>query len=213
MRAWLRRWLTRRTRSRKSRTRTGVSSPPIDAVESQTQVSNFQNQVFAALERVSRLQNELKSRVTANTRDPIWEANLVPSTSVQQPPQARDLSAVVAAARQNRPEVRQAVDKRLAADVDTAFARNQSLPQADVQAQYQSNGFAGILTPVPKFLTGFCTATPGPGGGPGLSACPTPPPNTQGAMAWAYHNMWAGYFPTFNIALIVGYPIQGHVAR
>jgi outer membrane protein TolC len=189
------------------------ASAPIDAVESQTQVSNFQNQVFAALERVSRLQNELKSRVTANTRDPIWEANLVPSTSVQQPPQARDLSAVVAAARQNRPEVRQAVDKRLAADVDTAFARNQSLPQADVQAQYQSNGFAGILTPVPKFLTGFCTATPGPGGGPGLSACPTPPPNTQGAMAWAYHNMWAGYFPTFNIALIVGYPIQGHVAR
>ena len=32
-------------------------------------------------------------------------------------------------------------------------------------------------------------------------------------MAWAYHNMWAGYFPTFNIALIVGYPIQGHVGR
>jgi HAE1 family hydrophobic/amphiphilic exporter-1 len=32
-------------------------------------------------------------------------------------------------------------------------------------------------------------------------------------MPWAYHNMWAGYFPTFNIALIVGYPIQGHLAR
>jgi HAE1 family hydrophobic/amphiphilic exporter-1 len=32
-------------------------------------------------------------------------------------------------------------------------------------------------------------------------------------MAWAYHNMWAGYFPTFNLALIVGYPIQGHLAR
>ncbi len=32
-------------------------------------------------------------------------------------------------------------------------------------------------------------------------------------MPWAYHNLWAGYFPTFNIALIVGYPIQGHFAR
>ena len=32
-------------------------------------------------------------------------------------------------------------------------------------------------------------------------------------MAFAYHNMWAGYFPAFNIALIVGYPIQGHLAR
>ena len=32
-------------------------------------------------------------------------------------------------------------------------------------------------------------------------------------MPWAYHNMWAGYFPTFNIAVIAGYPVQGHVAR
>jgi HAE1 family hydrophobic/amphiphilic exporter-1 len=32
-------------------------------------------------------------------------------------------------------------------------------------------------------------------------------------MAFAYHNMWAAYFPTFNIALIVGYPIQGNLAR
>jgi HAE1 family hydrophobic/amphiphilic exporter-1 len=25
--------------------------------------------------------------------------------------------------------------------------------------------------------------------------------------------MWAGYFPAFNVALIVGYPIQGNLAR
>lgn len=185
---------------------------PIDAVESQTQVSNFQNQVFLALETVSRLQNQLKSLVAADTRDPIWGANLVPSTSVQQLPRAAELSAVIAVARQNRPEVRQALDRRLAADIDAAFAKNQSLPQADIQAQYQSNGFAGLLTPVPRLITSFCTGSPSTGG-LGLSACPTPPPNTQGTMAFAYHNMWAGYFPTFNIALIVGYPLQGHVAR
>jgi outer membrane protein TolC len=190
------------------------AAAPIDAVESQTQVSNFQDQVFSALERVSRLQNELKALVTADSRDPIWRANLVPSTSVQQLPRSGELSAVIAAAQQNRPEVRQALDRKLSAEVDTAFARNQSLPQADVQAQYQSNGFAGLLTPVPGFITGYCTTPRSPSpGGLGLSACPTPPPNTQGTMAFAYHNMWAGYFPTFNIAFIVGYPIQGHVAR
>jgi outer membrane protein TolC len=190
------------------------AAAPIDAVESQTQVSNFQDQVFSALERVSRLQNDLKALVTADSRDPIWRANLVPSTSVQQVPRSGELSAVIAAAQQNRPEVRQALDRKLSAEVDTAFARNQSLPQADVQAQYQSNGFAGLLTPVPGFITGYCTTPRSPSpGGLGLSACPTPPPNTQGTMAFAYHNMWAGYFPTFNIAFIVGYPIQGHVAR
>ena len=185
---------------------------PIDAVESETQVANFQSSVFSALQNVSQLQNELKSLVTADAHDPIWDANLVPSTSVQQLPSASDLSTVVAEAQANRPEVRQALDKRLAADVDVVFAKNQSLPQADVQAQYESNGFAGILTPVPKFIAGYCKEAI-LNGGLGLPSCPTPPPNTQGAMPWAYHNMWAGYFPTFNIALIVGYPIQGHVAR
>jgi outer membrane protein TolC len=179
---------------------------PIDAVESQTQVSNFQAGVFLALQNVSQLQNELKSLVAADSRDPIWDANLVPSTSVEQLPSAQDLATIVAVAKQNRPEVRQAQDKLLAADIDRAFAKNQSLPQADVQLQYQSNGFAGLLTPTPKFILSYCK-------GFNLVACPTPPPNTQGAMPWAYHTMWGAYFPAFNAAVVVGYPIQGHVAR
>jgi len=198
--------------------RSGAGAP-IDAVESQTQVSNYQDNVYLALHEVSRLQNQLKNLVASNANDPIWRANLVPSTSVLELPSASDLENVVTKAKANRPEVRQAEDRRLQADIDRAFAANQALPQADVQMQYESTGFAGILTPVPGFLSGYCTSPrstpPGPPnlGGLGLSACPTPPPNTQGTMAWAYHNMWAGYFPTFNIALVVGYPIQGHVAH
>ncbi len=182
------------------------AAPPIEAIESETQVANFQTDVYLALQNVAQLQNQLKNLVAANAGDPVWGANLVPSTSVEQLPTANDLSTVVAEAQANRPEVRQALDRRLASDVDVVFAKNQSLPQADVQGQYESNGFAGIVAPVPKLLTNFCT-------GQGLPACPTPPPNTQGSMPWAYHNLWAGYFPTFNIALIVGYPIQGHFAR
>ena len=188
------------------------AAAPIDAVESETQVANFQTEVFRALQTVSGLQNQLKSLIASHAGDPIWAANLVPSTSVEQLPSASDLSTVVAEAKAKRPEVRQALDRRLAAGVDVVFAKNQSLPQADVEPQYQSNGFAGILTPVPKFISGYCTGTANQGG-LGLPSCPTPPPNTQGSMPWAYHNMWAGYFPTFNIALIVGYPIQGHLAR
>lgn len=183
------------------------ASAPIDAVESQTQVSNFQNNVYSALQTVSQLQVQLKSLIVANPADPIWTANLVPSTSVQQLPNAGELAQIVAEAQQNRPEIRQAEDKRLSADIDRMFALNQSLPQADLQVQYLSNGFAGILAPVPPFLLGECFAVSR------LLSCPTPPPNTQGSMPFAYHNMWAGYFPTFNVALVVGYPIQGSLGR
>ncbi|HEY1867431.1 MAG TPA: TolC family protein [Candidatus Cybelea sp.] len=180
---------------------------PIDAIETQTQVSNFQNNVYSAFQTVSQLQIQLKSLIVADPADPIWTANLVPSTSVEQLPAAGDLAQIVTEANQNRPEIRQAQDKKLSADIDRVFAANQSLPQADLQVQYLSNGFAGILTPVPAFLLGTCAGTNG------LTTCPTPPPNTQGNMAWAYHNMWAGYFPAFNVALVVGYPIQGNLAR
>jgi outer membrane protein TolC len=184
------------------------AAAPVDAVESQTQVSNFQNDVFSALQTVSQLQIQLKSLVVADPGDAIWRANLVPSSSVQNLPSARDLAQIVAEAQANRPEIRQAEDKRLSADIDRAFAANQSLPQADVSVQYLSNGFAGILTPIPAFLLDECYGVYNH-----ITTCPTPPPETQGAMPFAYHNMWAGYFPTFNMALIVSYPIQGRLAR
>lgn len=187
--------------------RSGMAAP-VDAVESQTQVSNFQDNVYSALQTVSQLQVQLKSLIVADPADPIWTANLVPSTSVQQLPSPGDLEEIVAEGQRNRPEVRQADDKRLAAEIDRAFAANQSLPQADLQAQYLSNGFAGILAPVPTFLLNECSNAGG-----GLTTCPTPPPHTQGSMPYAYHNMWAGYFPTFNVALVVSYPVQGSLAR
>ncbi len=183
------------------------TAAPIDVVESQTQVSNFQDNVFSALQNVSQLQNQLKSLIVTDPGDPVWQANLVPSTSVQQLPPVQDLEAVIATGKQYRPEVQLARDKTAQAAIDRAYAKNQSLPQADVQAQYLSNGFAGILAPVPQFLTYQCQQLSG------LQNCPTPPPQTQGTMPFAYHNMWAAYFPTFNIALVVNYPVQGNLAR
>ena len=117
------------------------ASAPVDAVESQTQVSNFQNNVYSALQTVSQVQVQLKSLVVGDPADPIWTANLVPSTSVLELPSVYDLATIVSQAKQNRPEVRQAEDKRLAAEIDRTFAQNQSLPQADVQAQYLEQRF------------------------------------------------------------------------
>ncbi len=150
------------------------AAAPIAAVESETQVANFQSQVFSALQAVSQLQNQLKSLIASDSRDPIWQANLVPSSPVQQLPGAADLGTIVAQAERNRPEVRQVQDQHRQADLDRVFAKNQALPQADVIAQYMSNGFAGQLAPVPYFESQAC-------GLQGLpSGCPTPPPQTAG---------------------------------
>jgi HAE1 family hydrophobic/amphiphilic exporter-1 len=181
------------------------ATPAVTAVEAQSQVSKFQSDVFAALETVSRLQNQLKSLIVSDADDPIWRANLVPSSPVQQLPTVEDLSSILGLAAQNRPEVRQARDQIRQADVDEAYARNQLLPQADLQVQYESNGFAGLLAPQPLFETQACSELP--------SGCPTPPPESQGKMGAATANMWAWRYPAFNISFNVNIPLENAFAR
>ena len=111
----------------------------------------------------------------------------------------------MALAQQQRPEVRQVVDQRREADLDRVYAKNQALPQADLVVQYFSNGFAGLLQPVPNFEVQGC--------GLPTQTCPTPPPNSQGNMTQAFHNMWTAAYPEFNIALVVNFPLENNLAR
>jgi HAE1 family hydrophobic/amphiphilic exporter-1 len=181
------------------------AAPPIEATEVQTQVANFQDAVFTGLRTVAEAQNHLKSLILADPKDQIWYANLVPSSPVQQLPSAGDLSQIIARGVQNRPEMRSAQDRWRQADLDRAYAKNQMLPQANLQVQLESNGFAGVLAPVPSIVNESCSFLP--------NGCPTPPPETQGKMGKATANMWAFRYPTFNVALTVNFPLQNNFAR
>lgn len=187
------------------RTATRGAVAPITAVEAQTQAANFQSQLYTALQNVAQLQTQLKNLIVTDPADPIWTANLVPSAPVQELPNAGDLAAILDLAERTRPEVRQVSDQRRAADLDLAFAKNQALPQADLVVQYISNGFAGRLQPLPNFETQSCDFLP--------NGCPTPPPQTQGNMTQAFHNMWTSAYPEFNIALIFNIPLENNTGR
>ncbi|HZZ00990.1 MAG TPA: TolC family protein, partial [Candidatus Baltobacteraceae bacterium] len=199
--------------------RAGAASR-VDVVQVSTQVATFRDQVYSALENVSDLQNALKALVVTDPDDPIWKANLVPTQSILDLPTVGDLDAIVAAAQQNRPEVRQAKDRKREAEIDRAYARNQALPQADVNLQYASNGFAGLLAPQTRFAQLLCglptfETQNGFSNTPGLTfvPCPSPPPHSQGIMAYAYHNLWAALYPSFNINLTVSFPLQNDLAN
>ncbi len=181
------------------------AAAPIDVTEAGTQVATFQDNVFAAVQSVSRIQNQLKGLLVTSADDPIWRANLVPTTSVSELVAAPTLDEIVAGALRNRPEIRQARDKFRQAAIDFSFARNQGLPQLDAQITYQSNGFAGLLQPTPDIIASHC---PFFGNAPD---CPTPPPYTQGSMPQAYHNMWTFRYPTFNVSVTASFPLGNHV--
>jgi len=171
------------------------AAAPIDAVESSTQVSYYQQQVFAALQNVSALQNELKSLIVTDPGDPIWRANLVPTSPVLQLPPSPSVDTVLATAMQNRPEVREAIDAQKQADVNLAYAKNQRLPQADLQLTYNGNGFAGNA--LPPLGPPFGTATP--------------PPYYDGAFGSAYGNI--GRFPTYSAGIQISTPLGNNTAK
>src|ERR1700678_1097724 len=108
------------------------ATAPIDATEASTQVATFQDNVYSALQTVAELQNQLKSLIVTDANDKIWEANLIPTSQVEQLPGAPTLEAVVQTAIRNRPEIQQALDKYKQANIDFKFAKNQALPQADL---------------------------------------------------------------------------------
>ena len=174
------------------------AAAPIDAVESSTQVSAYQQAVFEGLQQVTIEQNTLKALVLADPADPIWRANLVPSSSVLHLPRVPSYGQLLALALKNRPEVRQVADAAAQAAVNVKYAKNQTLPQADLQLQYQSNGLAG-------------TAVPPISGSPFGSA--TPPPYLVGGLGQSYNNLTAGKFPTYSVGVAISLPLGNNTAR
>jgi outer membrane protein TolC len=171
------------------------AAAPIDAVESSTQVAVYQQNVFSALQTVSELQNQLKSLIVTDPGDPIWAANLVPTSAVLSLPQTPSVASLLATAMQNRPEVRQAIDAQKQADVNRAYAKNQLLPQADLQLTYNGNGFAGNALP--------------PLGG--VFGTATPPPYYDGTYGQAFAN--SGRFSTYSAGIQVSLPIGNNTAK
>ena len=168
---------------------------PIDAVESSSQVAIYQDNVFSALQTVSELQNQLKSLVVDDPADPIWRANLMPTSPVLQAPQAPSLDDLLASAMRNRPELREVAASQKSADVNLAYARNQSLPSVDLKLDYTGNGFAGNALP--------------PLGGAFGSA--VPPSYLGGVYGQAYGNI--GRFPSYTAGVAISTPIGNNTAR
>jgi HAE1 family hydrophobic/amphiphilic exporter-1 len=171
----------------------------IDAVESSGQVAMFEDNVYSALQDVASLQNTLKSLIVDDPADPIWRANLVPTSPVLTLPPAPSLDAVVASAMKQRPEIRQIADLQKQADVDARFAKDQALPKLDIQAGYQSNGFAGNVIP----------ANLNPLGGP----APTVPSYLLGNLGQSFTNTFDSKFPTYNLGIVFSTPLGNHAAK
>ncbi len=202
---------------------------PVDVVESDTQVQTFQGQVFAAIQNVTRLQNQLKQLLLSNPSDPIWTANLVPTSAITDVPPEPALNDVIVAALNARPEVSQYRDQLRQANVNVTYYKDQNKPQLDLVGNVTENGFAGrpfTSTANPFFgaigqqvvainqLIAISNAQ-----NPGMPLMPLPQLSTNyqqfnlGGIGQAYSNMFNLRYPQYQISMNLSFPLRNRTAE
>jgi len=129
------------------------SLAPIDVVAAETQVANFEQAEFSALEDVNRAENNLKNLIAENQRARIWNVSLIPTDDVDLVlPQVSLLDAMKAAA-ENRQELKQSDLAREINLLDQRLYRDQTKPEIDLVGSYGVSGNAGTLTSASNPLT------------------------------------------------------------
>ena len=202
---------------------------PVDVVESNDQVNVFQDNVFSALQSVQRLQTQLKGLILANPADPLWMANLVPTSSVTQLPAEPTVDAVMINALGHRPEIAQLRESRRNAGVNVAYAKDQLKPQLDLGVGYTTNGYAGSpINPETSPVTALfineiqainqLIAVTNKTLPPGQQLSPLAPLNFNspafitGGIGTSYNNLFNNKFPAYQAQLTIGLPLRNSAA-
>jgi HAE1 family hydrophobic/amphiphilic exporter-1 len=118
---------------------------PIDVVAAETQVANFEQAVYEALNTVAQAENNLKNLIAQNKNDSLWSASVVPVDPVDLDAPATTLNEALTAALQNRPELELNETQKDINEIDRRFYREQTKPQIDLVASYTSSGVGGSL--------------------------------------------------------------------
>jgi outer membrane protein len=206
------------------------AAAPVDVVESYTQINVFQDNVFSALQSVQALQTQLKQLILANPADPLWTANIVPTSAVLQVPAEPKLDDLIVTALKNRPELAQLRAERLVAAANLAYAKNQKLPQLDLGVGVTANGYSGVPsnlagTPLFQTLGGEITSLNSLINNYNATATPanqiptiagnfgTLPSYQNGRLGTSYQNLADFRYPTYNVSLTLSFPIGNRTAK
>jgi outer membrane protein len=133
---------------------------PIDAVAAETQVANFEQAVYEALNTVTQAENNLKSMISPSRTDSLWSESLTPVDPVDLDAPRTTLTEALDAALQNRLELEVNQAQKDINALDQRYFKEQKKPQIDLVASYNSGGIGGSLNPA--FDSPFCATTADP---------------------------------------------------
>ena len=182
---------------------------PIDIVASETQVANFEQAVYDALNIVGQAENALKNLISPNKNAQIWSESVTPVDPVDITPPDTTLREALDAALANRPELElNQVQKDINA-IDRKFFSDQKKPQIDLVAGYTSAGVGGTRNPDFQSPFGQTCAPESPEYQACLARLAQQQANLEMLTGNAYTGVLANRYPTYRVGIQFNLPLFG----
>jgi outer membrane protein len=198
------------------------SLAPIDVVAAETQVANFEQAEFAALEDVNRAENNLKNLIAENQQSPLWNASVVPTDDVDLTLPQVSLPDAMKAAKENRQELKQSDLAREINQLDQRLYRDQTKPQIDLVGSYGMVGNAGTLTSTANPFTASSDQLRARVNQlsvlAGLQPLTAPPvttlsPDLIGGYGQSISNLGSNQFNNFRVGVSISLPLRNRAAE
>lgn len=178
---------------------------PIDVVAAETQVANFEQAVYEALNTVGVAENILKNLLSPSRNSAIWNETLTPAEPVEVAVPATTLTEATAMALDNRPELEINKKQKDLNAIDQRLYRDQRKPQIDLIASYNSAGIGG--SPNPNFSSPFCANSPNPA--QCQAALLQPVLANLGGPSSVVTDVFANKYPNWRVGLQFNLPLFG----
>ncbi|MEO7658583.1 MAG: TolC family protein [Pyrinomonadaceae bacterium] len=177
---------------------------PIDIVAAETQVANFEQAVYDALNLVNQAENMLKNLIAPNRNHAIWSEALTPVEPVAVAVPDVSLFEAMEAALENRPELDINKTQKEINKLDQKLYRDQKKPQIDFVASYNTSGIGGSQNPnfSPSFPTP-CTTDPA------SAACAQQQANLARLTGNPFGGLVANRYPVFRFGINFNLPLFG----
>jgi outer membrane protein len=198
------------------------SLAPIDVVAAETQVANFEQAEFSALEDVNRAENNLKNLIAENQRARLWNVSIIPTDQADLILPQVSLPDAMNAAMQNRQELRQTDLAREINLLDQKLYRDQTKPEIDLVGSYGMVGNAGTLTATTSPFTASTDQLRARVNDlsvlNGLQALTAPPattidPNLIGGYPQSLSNLGSSQFNNFRVGVSISLPLHNRTAE
>ena len=177
---------------------------PIDIVAADTQVANFEQAVYDALNVVTQAENNLKNLIAPSRTDALWSESVTPVDPVDIDAPSTTLTEALTAALQNRPELEINQAQKDINKIDQRLYRELKKPQVDLVASYSSAGIGGSQNPDfnPSFPTPCNT-------NPNSPACQQQQANLAALTGNPYSGIFQNKYPTYRVGVQFNLPLFG----